>query len=278
MPTSPYTQLLSQGPFAGRPDPFAEDDHYFGQLHGSIIDGILEQIRPVLLEKGYYVSKEASLQIADMRKPDMSVFDLQSPPRDKFFDYPSEARAMLVEPGVQIELEDIDLRNIHIWRQDSGKLVTVVEIISPRNKTHLQDVSKYQTKRLEQFLQIGVNVVEIDLTRSVKRLTEHPLTSGYPYHVAIFMPGELARIIPLALDEPLKKIALPLSDSVVVVELQDAYNKAYEITFIPVQIEDNHRYAPSHLPFRSLLADWEYQAILQAVTDWHEELARLQAT
>ncbi|MBZ0320960.1 MAG: DUF4058 family protein [Anaerolineae bacterium] len=278
MPTSAYTQLLSQGPFAGRPDPFAEDDHYFHQIHSGIIEGILEQIWQPLLENGYYISKEASLQIAAMRKPDIGVLDTGKPRSGKKLVYEAVSEALLVESGIFAEPDEPDLYAIRIHQMGTGELVTIVEIVSPGNKISGLDILKYQEGRRRTFLETGVNVVEIDLTRSVKRLFEHPLTTQYPYHIAVFIPGETPRILPMRWDAPLKRFALPLLEDGIAVNLQQAYDSAYRKSMIAPQLEWNDIYATLALEFPSLFNDDEMTQITQAVTHWHDELARLRTS
>lgn len=276
--SSQYSQFLTHGPFTDQPDPFAENGHYFHQIHSGMIGQMLSQIGGTLVERGYIASIEASLQIAEMRKPDVAIFDLLAPSREKQLDYAVAASASLVEPGIAVEIEEIELQSIHIRHMASGQLVTIVEVISPRNKTHLVDMAVYQAKRLELYLERGVNVIEIDLTRSVKRLIEHPLTTRHPYHTAVLIPGELARIIPLDLNAPLKKFALPLLESVIIIDLQTAYNAAYRNALVAPQLENDTHYGVDFLPFPSLLSETEYQAIAQAVARWHEILVRLRDT
>lgn len=267
-----YILRYAQGPFAGRVDFWAETPHYFSQLHSGIIAALLSQIWQPLLEKGYIASKEASLQIAEMRKPDIAVHAATERP-GRLLDYAAAAAAILAEPGIEVDLEEPELQAIHVRQADSNKLVTVVEIISPRNKAFLPDMLKYQDGR-QHLLEQGVNVVEIDLTRSIKRLVEHTFTAHHWYHVAVFIPGESLRIVPMD-DEPLKRCALPLVDDVVGVELQTAYDLAYREATIAPQIEANQHYTFDQLPFPTLLTDEQRQKAIETIHHWRAELEKL---
>jgi hypothetical protein len=263
--------LLARGPFAGQIDPFAGAAYYFSQLHSGIIGGLLSQIWQPLLERGYIASKEASLQITEIRKPDIAVrVTAETTQSEKSLDYAAAAAAILAEPGISIELDEPELQAIFIRREN--RLVTVVEVISPRNKTYLPDMVKYQEGRSQLFLEQGVNVVEIDLTRSVKRLFEHGLTLKHPYHVAVFIVNEPPRIIPMNLGEPLKRCALPLVDDVVGMDLQAAYDTAYREATIAPQLESNRHYTADYLPFPSLITDEQIRHCLQAVETWRAAL------
>jgi hypothetical protein len=271
-----YILRYAQGPFAGRVDLWAEAPYYFSQLHSGIIAAMLAQVWQPLLEKGYIASKEASLQIAEMRKPDIAVHTTTDKP-GKLLDYVAAATAILAEPGIEVDLEEPELQAIHIRQAASNTLVTVVEVLSPRNKAFLPDMLKYQENRQHLFLEHGVNVVEIDLTRSVKRLVEHMLTMRHAYHIAVFISGEPLRIIPMD-HEPLKRCALPLIDDVVGVELQPAYDLAYREATIAPQIETNGHYTLNDLPFPTLLTDDQRQQAIKAVQNWRAELQKLRPT
>lgn len=269
-----YIKHFKRGPFPGQVDPWAEDAHYFHQIHGNMIGAIMWQISDPLLEMGYIASQEASIAIAAGRKPDISV-QQPVPTAQLRFNYTQAATAALAEPGLAVEIEEPELQAIHIKRAGESTLVTVVEIISPRNKTHPLDVLKYQEDRAKLFLERGVNVVEIDPTRSVRRLLDHELTRDYAYHTAVFIPGQAVYIIVSALGETLKRCALPLRETVVAVDLQAAYDQAYQQVMSAPQIENDTQYSEDALPYPSLLENSQKAQLMDQVQRWHDELARL---
>lgn len=273
-----YTLHYARGPFAGSVDPWAEDDFYFNQLHSGIIAKILGQIWEPLFNLGYVVSKEASLQIAEIHKPDIAVRQLDVQPDVEYprpLDYSSAAAAILAEPGVAIDSMEAEFQAIFIRALEDHRLVTVIEIISPSNKDTSAIVMRYRERRQDSLLSQGVNVVEVDLTRSVKRLLEHPLTAQHPYHIAIFIPDDRPRVVTVDLGEPVKRVAIPLRADVVGVDLQDAYGQAYIEAMIAMQIDSKGGYIPKHLPFPSLLTGEQRDQLLKQVKVWKSELDRL---
>lgn len=131
-----YVRLLKQGPLAGQIDPWAEVGRYFHQIHSGMIDQILGQIRLPLLAMGYYAGRETSLQIAEYRQPDVYVRRKTEAPRQPTaWDYEQAAEVALAEPGILIEGIKGELDAIFIKKVGAGDLVTVVEIISPSNKS-----------------------------------------------------------------------------------------------------------------------------------------------
>ena len=269
-------QYLKRGPFPDRVDPWTETGSYFSQLHSGLLAAIINQVGDSLLDLGYVISKEATLQIAELRKPDIAIHTaVEKVAPGKHLDYTSAAVSVLAEPGISVEEEEPELQAIYIRQMDSNALITVIEVISPRNKSYIPDIMKYKEGREHLFLAKGINVVEIDLTRSNKRLLESSIVADAPYHIAVFIPGEYPRIIPIEFGEKLKRWALPLLGDVIAVDLQDSYDWAYQQGQIAPQIENNKHYTLDNLPFPTLLTDAQIQNSLEAVKLWREKLTEL---
>lgn len=268
-----YVQALTQGPFPGRIDPWAETGRYFQQIHSGIINHLLIQIQNPLIEMGYLVGKETSLQIAENREPDVYIRHSQPYTREQVgeWDYTSAAVAVEAEPGLQAEMPELEA--LYIKSLDMGDLVSVVEIVSPSNKT-AQLVDGYRGRRND-LLDKGVNVVEIDATRSQMRLFKHELTTIFPYHIAIHMPMSLPRVISISFQESFKRFAIPLDNQVFPAEAQAAYDDAYRNVAIAGHIRHEGRYTEADLPFPSLLTNQQRTEALTAVDRWTSELEHL---
>jgi hypothetical protein len=271
-----YVALYKRGPFPGRIDPWAEDAHYFQQIHAGIIGHLLEQVQDKVFEMGYLAGRETSLQIAERREPDLYVQRQPNAPVKSIekWDYAAAAAAALAEPGVSVDWEIPELHALYIAELGTGELVTIVEVVSPSNKDDRKTILEYQQRR-ERLVRLGVNIVEIDLTRSVKHLLEDKLAAAYAFHVAVYLPEQLPRLIGMDFGEPLKRVALPLRGEVVAMELQAAYDHAYQVALIPAHINDKGRYVESELPFPTLLTSQQRQDALAAVATWQAELTRL---
>jgi hypothetical protein len=269
-----YIAHLRRGPFPHHPDPWAESGRYFHQLHGEMISALLGQLQPALLPMGYLVGREASLQIA-AAQPDLFIqrhrAALTTPPP---WDYSSAAAAILAEPGVILEGLEPDLDALSVKDQSDARLVTLLEIISPRNKTEISRITDYQ-KRRETLLRQAVNVVEIDLTRSVKRLVPSTLTEEYPYHLAVFLHDQAPRFVGIAFGEALKRCAIPLRAQVIGADLQAAYDQAYRQTALAAHLQTETAYHWEALPFPSLWAAAQQESLTAAVSLWQDELDRL---
>jgi hypothetical protein len=266
--------LFEQGPFAGKVDPWAEDWRYFQMLHSGMIDALIDMTRKQLAALGYYAGRETSMQILDGREPDVFIrFGLFGAEKSPQFSYELAAAEVLADAGIAFQEIPV-LEAIHILDK-AGMLVTVIEVISPRNKHRTSEIQEYKKRRWHLCLENGINVVEIDLTRSVLRLAAQQETRWYPYHVAVFMPQRDSRIIGLQLEERLKRIAIPLRGEVVPVELHDVYQSTYEKYTVAQHIQLENGYAEDALPFPSLLTDEQRAEAVARVRDWQQKLTAL---
>lgn len=269
-----YIKLKKQGPFPNQVDPWAEDAHYFQQLHNDMIGHFARQLEPLLDPLGYEIGREASLQIAEGREPDLYIqrsmgMGIATPTPS--LKYSLAATEIEAEPGVRLDHE-VNLNALHI--QASGNLITVIELISPGNKIKAEAIADYRARR-ERLIERGVNVVEIDTTRSVKRLIYDPIAGEYPYHATVFIPGDSPYFIGIEYGQPLKRIAIPLRVETVPIELHDAYTDAYRLYSLASQMLEAGHYVEDHLPFPTLMSDKRRREALEAVEKWKVELARL---
>ncbi len=270
-----YVELLEKGAFPGQIDPWAEAGRYFHQIHAGMIGYLLEQIQNPLQQLGYFAGRETSLTITERSKPDIFVERSSETPIVGFqLDYSTAAESIQAISGLALESAAMGQEAIFIDEMDTGRLITVVELISPRNKTSPQEILEYQNRRWR-LLGNGVNFVEIDLTRSLTRLMDAILMKTYPYHVLVYLPGKIPQLIGIELAESLPRIALPLETDVIPVDLQPAYTRAYEVAGIAAQIRDHQHYNDAHLPFPTTLTSTQRQQIRMSVDAWQAALKRL---
>jgi hypothetical protein len=240
-----YVQLLRRGPFPGCIDPWAEDDYYFHQLHNTILSSLIHQMARPLLENDYILSLELSLQIAGEEKSD--------------------------------DWDHTDLNAIYIRYRNNPSALTIIELVSPYTKSHPEKTARYQVYRQRMIQEVKTNVVEIDLTRSTSRLVAAPFSNTDPYYVAIFIPDEPLRLIKHEFAAPLRRFALPLYKMVLSVDLQSAYDEAYQCLIIAPQIQQDRKYNVQHFPQNSIhtIDDEQRQAALQTVEAWQNQLNTL---
>jgi hypothetical protein len=270
-----YIAHIEAGPFPGRIDPWVENDHFFHPLHNEMIGTLLGDLRLPLYHLGYVAGRETSLQIAEGREPDVYVHYRNRQETGTRWSYELAAAEVLAEPGNRSEnVSELDA--LHIRDAKTGDLVTVIELVSPGNKIRPVEVAAYRERRTRLFLETGVNVVEVDATRSVRRLVSSPLAADSPYHIAIFLPDDGVRIINVEFEQSLSRIALPLRGEVVPVELHPVYQRAYQQTTSAWHIQHEGRYTEGDLPFPSLLTGEQRQAVLEVAQAWQAKLQQLE--
>lgn len=268
-----YVQCLVAGPFPDRLDPWAEVGRYFHQIHSGIIHQLVSQIHPTLIRLGYSIGTETSLQVMQGREPDLFVYRPEPSPAITLWDYSAAAATVEAAVGIAIDEAVPELEAIAIHEGQTGALVTVVEVISPRNKSSEGMIEAYRERR-EILLRQGVNVVELDLTRSVQRLIFSPIVDEYPYHIVVFLPEQAPRFIGIGWDESIQRCALPLRGEVLPMEVHPAYRESYVLKTIAIQIRNEKRYTTADLPFPTTLSPKHHAEIMAKVAAWE---ARLQA-
>src|SRR5205085_8491389 len=107
-------------------------------------------------------------------------------------------------------------RYIKIIDSEERRIVTVIEVLSPSNKTGSADGQAYRLKR-EEYIANGINLVEIDLLRSGLR---PPLGNPAPpisdYYVLVHRGWEKDRlgIWPISIRDPLPAVPIPLDPDI----------------------------------------------------------------
>lgn len=127
------------------------------------------------------------------------------------------------------------------------------------------------------IIERGINIVEVDLTRSTRRMINPLEHEGYSYSAVVFRPDESPRMIGMHYGEPLKRIALPLHGEVIGVDLQAAYDYGYQSNTAAAHLDHENFYEEHNLPFPSLLTQSQRHEALETVNRWRDELKRLAA-
>jgi len=120
--------------------------------------------------------------------------------------------------------------------RDGGRVVTVIEVISPINKIGEANRKAYRDKQC-QYLQAGLNLVEIDLIRGGRSLVAAPVDAIPERHrdsllacVRRLMLTDQVELYPISLRKSLPTLAIPLraTDADVPLDLQTILHACYE--------------------------------------------------
>jgi hypothetical protein len=149
-----------------------------------------------------------------------------------------------ITPGVKVRIRTDSLRHQFVEIRDAArnhKLITLIEIISPSNKSPGPDRRAYTTKQRD-VLDSDVNLIELDLLRGGRRLLPYPDLEQAVHQLAcdylILINRHLQRVdawidyvlYPVSLRESLPCIPVPLAgdDPDVPLDLQIVLQQIYQ--------------------------------------------------
>jgi len=176
----------------------------------------------------------------------------------------------LAEPLlIQADPSDLFEGFIQILDPRGGQVITIIEFLSPTNKTPGPGIQQYQRKQQE-VLQSETSLVEIDLLRGGSPATQlHP--SRIPsarrsvYHAVTHRSWAGNQheyfAMPLNLRLPLIPIPLRKADKDVVLDIQSLIDRVYRNGAYHVTIDYSQ---PPEPPFTSEAAEWSDQLLRAA--------------
>ena len=224
-------------PFPGM-DPFIESQQW-SDFHATIVPLFREMIAPALsdryvctVEKYVYLLAEDD-SIRRMISPDVNVIV-----EDKSYELEvhrtigSQSVATLEPQVLKLpSLPQTELKYLTIRDREGGEIITVIELLSPVNKSRGEGQQEYLRKRTE-FVRSPAHIVEIDLLRGGVRLPfDDPLPpADFLASVARSERRPDADVYSWQLRDPLPTIPIPLrgDDDDVALDLQAAFTRVYD--------------------------------------------------
>lgn len=222
-------------PFPGR-DPYLEDPNRWPDLHQRLITYSADALQPVIRprynarigERLYVTRPPRSIY------PDVSLIERGQRLRET-------AVIDHVDAPVLIEMSSHAVREPFIEIVDlthDGRVVTIVEVLSPANKTTGDGREAYRRKQ-DEVLASQANLIEIDLLREGLHTIFVPhellilnLAEAWQYLVAIsrVTARHQAAVYPISLRKRLPRIAVPLAqpDPDVALDLQAVFARCYD--------------------------------------------------
>ncbi len=234
-------------PFPGM-DPYLEAPDLWPDVHHLLISTSVEQLQPRLLSRGYYAAIEVRVWIEFPERsvyPDVSLLK-RRPARPK---RPEKTKVLVADEPVRLPLRSVERREAYLQVHDvaSRSLVTGIEFLSPSNKARTEARTLYKKKRAE-FIQGGVNLVEVDLLRAgrpllrLPRSVTHHRSRNSRYLINIVRPASREyEYYPVSLRQRLPRSLVPLRLGEVdeVLDLQDVLRRAYEVGAYATRIDYN---------------------------------------
>jgi hypothetical protein len=155
--------------------------------------------------------------------------------------------AVLLEPPTRVSpllIDEVRENFVKIYERDARTVVTVVELLSPANKT--SDRQQYLLKR-SQVMRSPAHLVEIDLLRGGQRLPYKDLPAcDYCVMVSRINQRPEADFWPIGLRQPLPKIPIPLKlgDSDLQIDLQELVHQIHDAAGYAKYIYENDLIPP----------------------------------
>jgi hypothetical protein len=228
-------------PFPGM-DPYLERPSIWPDCHAGLILGIRAVLNARLPQR-YVATTEAHVWREDSEEvrvmlggPDILTIDLKHPPAI------GGSTATLNAPKIVRLSRPIGhkQRYVLVLDADRRRVVTVIEVLSPANKTYGDKGDAYRFKRSE-YLHAGLNLVEIDMLRSGVRPDLGVPAPASDYYALVCRGNEFpnAGLWTFSVRDVLPTIPVPLDPGItdVSIELRPCLDRAYDEARFDKQID-----------------------------------------
>ncbi|HEY4688869.1 MAG TPA: DUF4058 family protein [Anaerolineae bacterium] len=220
-----------RSPFPGM-DPCLEHPALWPDVHNRLIAAIADDLAPRLAPR-YYVGLERRAyllkpdDIAFIGRPDIAVVSRGSQPKPRALPL-AEAGVLDVDVPMNDEVSE---NFLEVHEVTTGRLVTILEVLSPANKLHEEGRRQYEQKR-DQVFRTRTNLVEVDLLRAGEPMpvVGKPGHSDYRILVSRGSQRPRAQLHTFHLRQPIPTFPLPLlpADDEPVVDLNTILHALYE--------------------------------------------------
>lgn len=227
-------------PFPGM-DPYLEHPEFFPDFHDRFITELNNELQP-RLPPAYFAITGSRVWVEYSERilePDLGV--VRSPDRPTSAGNGAATAVVVSIRPVVVQVPNDETRETYLeihTVQGERRLVTMLEVLSPSNKTSGKEGRDLYLKKQRQVLSSKAHLLEIDLLRGGMHTTAVPrdaavaVTGPFHYHVCLRRFYELGRfyVYPIRLDERLPQIEVPLlpGDSPVTVDLQAVFARCYD--------------------------------------------------
>ncbi len=219
-------------PFPGM-NPYLEDPRIWPEIHHRLIVAIADAINPQIRPQ-YRIGMEERnnedkllVGIPD----DIVVQNLPTATK------PTQSNVAVVEPlvePVQVTIpvsETIKEWYLEVRRVENGEVITVIEILSPKNKRSGVGRQAYESKR-QLVLSSLTNLIEIDLLRQGRMMSLESPEIESDYHILVSRSHcrPQADLYAFNLPDVIPNFPLPLlpEDKEPIINLQDLLHLAYD--------------------------------------------------
>ena len=258
-----WYNAVIRSPFPGMA-PYLEHPTLWPDVHNSLIAAIRDAISPRLAPQ-YYVRLERRTflltpdDMVSIGRPDLRV--LPSPAHE-----PTHRRALPLAASGVVEVtlpmsEEVGESYLEVHEVTTGRVITVLELLSPANKIYPKGREEYLQKRYE-IARSRTNLVEIDLLRAGAPMPTEgkQVLSDYRFLVSRARTRPRAHLYPFSLRDPIPTFGLPLlpGDDEPPVELGAIFHALYERARYDLSLDYTQPPVP---PIRDEDATWAWERI-----------------
>jgi hypothetical protein len=194
-------------------DPYLEHPALWPDVHNRLIaalaDDLSERVAPqyyVGLERRAYLLKADDLVFVG--RPDLAV----APASETLIlaQQPATTSTLVLEVDVPMQ-DEVSENFLEIHEVKTGKLITIVELLSPVNKLHRQGREEYERKRGHVF-RSWTSLVEIDLLRAGEPMPVIGAQVKSDYRILVSRGAQRPRaaLMAFTLRQPVPAFTLPL--------------------------------------------------------------------
>jgi uncharacterized protein DUF4058 len=225
-------------PFPGI-DPYVEDPFFWGDFHGSLLGIIREALNSILpdryvasMDRYVWAQEHSEGEVTLLGEPDVPVADRGETIKGGIAT--ATVPAVVAAP-VQLQLpysRSHGNRLLRILDRRRRRIVTVIEVLSPANKTRTGYGIVYRAKRAD-YLASEVNLVEIDMLRTGERPPlQNPPPTPSDYYILACPAATFpqAGFWPLSVRDKLPLVPIPLDPvcEPVLLDLRACLDRAYD--------------------------------------------------
>jgi hypothetical protein len=217
-------------------DPYLEDRSFWPDVHASLIAYIREALQPQL-RPNYVARIGERVELAGLPQGYVPDVLIVRPPREPMAGRETTGVAVADEPQTFTFLdEERRVPYIEIIYRETGDVVTLIEVLSPANKSGAGH-TQYLQKQAD-LLTSQVNLVEIDLLGQGRPTTlartveiEQPSNWRYVVSVSRAHQRQFLEVYAFALTERLPRCRIPLraEDADVVLDLPAVFARCYDV-------------------------------------------------
>jgi hypothetical protein len=230
-------------------NPYLESPELWSEFHSRMIVAIADALDTTLIQN-YRVAVEKRVYLTQGEEtiligiPDVSI---TATPKANY----GTATAVATEPMlVEIPLaEEVQERYLEIREIATGRVVTVIELLSPKNKRSGDGRDAYSQKR-QRIMLSQTHLVEIDLLRSGETL---PMLGATPSDYRILVSRSdrrpQAQLYAFNLRQPIPAIQIPLAaDTAATLEIQPLLHQIYDRARLALAIDYQQPPIPKLVP------------------------------